>query len=261
MTTAHFSPRRISGLGIWLGLGALAFAGCGRDNERSPTTQPSTGPAQPAPDPTTPPAQPGSAAATANSISGTVVETMNSGGYTYAKIDDGKAQLWVAGPETALAIGTKIGNVTGTPMPGFHSDTLKRTFEQLSFIDAFPITGSAGPNPHGVPAAAVAMEKLERVAGGKTVAEIYAEKDTLVGKEVAVRGKVVKVNNAILNRNWVRLQDGTGSAGTNELMVTTSATVTKDDIVVVRGKVATNKELGAGYKYAVLVEGAAISSK
>jgi hypothetical protein len=143
-------------------------------------------------------------------------------------------------------------------------------------VSAFEVAGGAAANPHGAGVAAPAMpnphgagpaastapgEKIAPATGGKTVADVFASKNALAGKPVVVRGKVVKVNNGILGRNWVHLQDGTGTAGTNDLMVTTSATVARGDIVTVHGNVATNKDFGAGYSYAVLVEDATIQDK
>jgi len=211
---------------------------------------------------------------TGDQISGTVLETMPASTYTYAKLDSGGKEVWIAGPETKLVVGAKIGPVHGTLMTGFHSDTLNRTFDQLYFIASYPITGSAPPNPHGAdmtatapttagtpPVVAATVEKIAPVEGGTTIADLYAGKATLGGKPVIVHGKVVKVNNGIMGRNWIHLQDGSGAAGTNDLTVTTSATAAKGDVVVVRGKVVTNKDFGAGYSYPVLIEDAAIAAK
>jgi len=252
-----------------LGLCAtLALAGCTKEpptqsapapsetTAAAPTTAAPGGMAAPAPAPASEP-----------SIGGTVVETMNSGGYTYAKLDPGG--VWVAGPETPLTVGAKVDKLEGTLMPNFRSETLNRTFDQIYFVGSFGAlagvaAGAATTEAKAGPAAAPdkpAAVKLERVAGGKTIAEIFAGKDALAGKPVAVRGNVVKVNNGIMGRNWIHLQDGTGAAGTNDLTVTTSATAAKGDVVVVRGNVATNKDFGAGYKYPVLIEDAAIAAK
>jgi len=252
---------------------ALALAGCTKDRPEGtqlppPSAAPAPGvtaaapaPSAPAPTPAAPPAAP--PAADEGSVSGTVVETMSSGGYTYAKLDHGGTQVWTAGPETPLAVGAEIAKVSGTLMTGFRSTTLNRTFDQIYFVTSFTVTGGAMQNPHGAPAVAATPpgEKITPAAGGKTVAEVFAGKDGLAGKPVVVRGKVVKVNNGILGRNWVHVQDGTGGAGTSDLMVTTSASATKGDVVVVRGTVAINKDFGAGYSYAVLVEDATIAAK
>jgi len=269
-----------------LGLCAtLSLAGCTKEPPKqsaapAPTESMSSVPAPTAaPGATAPtaPAAPAAPAATEGpALAGTVVETMNSGGYTYAKLDQGGgATVWVAGPETPLKVGSKLDKLDGTLMPNFRSQTLNRTFDQIYFIGSFGVAGAAAdphaageaktappaaPDKPAAPAAPVGA-KVERVPGGKTVAEIFAGKDALAGKPVAVRGNVVKVNNGIMGRNWIHLQDGSGAAGTNDLTVTTSATAAKGDVVVVRGTVVTNKDFGAGYSYPVLIEDAAIAAK
>jgi hypothetical protein len=242
----------------------IMLAGCTRDAPRAepserPVSQPApvaqpTGiapPAMTAPAPVAPPAD-------SARLEGTVVETMDAGGYTYAKLDSGAKPVWVAGPETKLAVGMKLGAMSGTLMTGFRSSTLNRTFDEIYFIASFPISGAAIP---AKPAPMTATEKIEPAAGGQTIAQVFANVTSLAGKPVVVRGKVVKVNNQILDHNWLHIQDGTGAAGTNDLTVTTAATVALGDVVVVRGKLVTNKDFGAGYTYAVLIEEAAVSPK
>src|SRR5471032_1031795 len=60
------------------------------------------------------PAEPSPAAVAADGISGTVVETMSAGGYTYARLDHAGTQMWVAGPETPLTVGTKLDRMEGS---------------------------------------------------------------------------------------------------------------------------------------------------
>lgn len=202
-----------------------------------------------------------------DSISGTVLETMDSGGYTYAKIDRGGSQVWTAGPASKLVVGAHVGAVTGTLMSGFRSETLNRTFDQIYFVSSFPgAAGAAAANPHAgtaapAPANTEKMEKIEPVTGGTTIADVFASKDALAGKAVVVRGKIVKLNNEIMGRNWIHLRDGTGGAGTNDLLITTTATAALGDVVVARGTLATHKDFGGGYKYDVVVESATLAAK
>ena len=91
-----------------------------------------------------------------------------------------------------------------------------------------------------------------------TIAALYKQKTQLVGKSVSVRGKVVKVNNSIMGRNWVHLQDGTGDKSTNDLTVTSNQTAAVGDQITITGKVVIDKDFGAGYAYPVLVEEASI---
>ncbi|MCC6207342.1 MAG: hypothetical protein IT488_04240 [Gammaproteobacteria bacterium] len=58
----------------------------------------------------------------------------------------------------------------------------------------------------------------------KTVEQIYQERATLSGKQVAVHGKVVKVNNHIMNKNFLHIQDGTGKEDSNDVTVTSEQT-------------------------------------
>ena len=88
----------------------------------------------------------------------------------------------------------------------------------------------------------------------KTVGDVYAGQDSLGGKEVAVRGKVVKFSAQIMGKNWVHVQDGTGQAGSNDLTVTTADNAKVGDTVLVTGKITLKKDFGMGYKYDLIIE-------
>ena len=64
----------------------------------------------------------------------------------------------------------------------------------------------------------------------------------------------------MLGKNWVHLRDGSGSAadGTNDVLVTTQDETKIGDIVLARGTVRTDVNLGSGYSYKVLVEEATL---
>jgi hypothetical protein len=94
----------------------------------------------------------------------------------------------------------------------------------------------------------------------KTIADVYQDKAALAGQPVTIHGKVVKVNNSIMNRNWLHLQDGSGdaAAGTNDIAVTSDATAAMGDEITITGTVAVDLDFGAGYKYPLLIEKATI---
>ena len=118
----------------------------------------------------------------------------------------------------------------------------------------------AHPAPVAQPAAEVDLAGIAKAEGGKTVGEIYAEKDTLADQPVAVRGKVVKVNADIMGKNWIHVQDGSGTEGANDLTVTTAGTLPNvGDTVLVSGKLSLNKDFGMGYQYPVIVEDAEVT--
>jgi hypothetical protein len=107
-----------------------------------------------------------------------------------------------------------------------------------------------GAEPHPMPAVATAVDLsgIAKADGGKTIAEVFAEKAALAGQKVVIRAKVVKANPNIMGKNWLHVRDGSGSEGTNDLTVTTGGTVPNvGDTVLVKGTVALNKDFGMGY--------------
>jgi hypothetical protein len=91
-----------------------------------------------------------------------------------------------------------------------------------------------------------------------SVAEIFANSKKLNGKIVRVRGKVVRYNPAIMGKNWIHIQDGTGDPmhNTHDLVATSTETAKVGEVITVEGKLAANKDFGAGYTYAAIIEGA-----
>ena len=95
----------------------------------------------------------------------------------------------------------------------------------------------------------------------KTVAALNQNKAALVGKTISAKGKVVKVNNGIMGRNFVHVQDGTGDASNNNLIVTSKQTAKVGDQVTISGVVALNRDFGSGYAYPLLIEDARITPR
>lgn len=222
------------------------------------------------------PAQAAVPAAAPGTITGTIAETMNSGGYTYARVQATPKDVWIASTELPIKIGDRMTAAIDMPMENFNSKTLNRSFPLIYFVSGVTRDGEArAMQPamadalapaasHGGATASAAPQVVESIApapGGVTIAQIWAQRQALSGKVVVLRGKVVKVNNAIMGSNWFHLQDGSGIAkdGTNDLTVTTSATVNVGDIVTISGTLATGKDFGSGYAYDAIVEKATVT--
>jgi hypothetical protein len=94
--------------------------------------------------------------------------------------------------------------------------------------------------------------------GLKTVADINGGGAALAGQTVSAQGKVVKVLNGIMKRNFIHVQDGTGDANSNDLIVTSKQSARVGDQVTITGVVAVNRDFGRGYLYPLLVEDASI---
>lgn len=88
----------------------------------------------------------------------------------------------------------------------------------------------------------------------KTVEQVFAEKATLSGKYIHISGKVVKVNNGIMGKNFLHIQDGTGTEGTNDITVTSQETAKLGDMLEIEALVTTNRDFGMGYSYPVILE-------
>lgn len=73
---------------------------------------------------------------------GEVQETMNSGGYTYVQVTAGDQTLWLAGPETELAVGATVTWNGGMRMVNFGSRTLNRTFDEIYFVTDLAVVPS-----------------------------------------------------------------------------------------------------------------------
>lgn len=223
--------------------------------------------------------------ASAGDLTGTVVETMNSGGYTYLLIKTPAGEKkWAAVTQTKVKKGDKATVVNSMDMKNFTSDTLKRTFDVIAFgslgdgaAPAAAAAPAADPHAgamkggksampagmsHGGRAADTGPIKVAKAAGpdGRTVAEVYAQKNELKGKEVVVSGKVVKYNAGILDRNWAHLRDGSGNAkdGSDDITVLLKNEAALGQVITARGKVVLNKDLGGMYKFPVCLEDAVL---
>jgi hypothetical protein len=215
---------------------------------------------------------------------GTVMETMNSGGYTYVLLDQGDATIWVAGPEMSVELGQKMSTGDGMAMNNFHSRTLDRKFDTIYFVNTLSgtagghaatgmsaMSGMSGKDPHaGVPGykgqphgGGTLIPQGKPEAGtikkaGYTIEEIYFQPAVLKGQDVEVRGVVTRFNGGIMGSNWIHIMDGTGQSGTDDLILTTQDQCAAGDQILITGRLVTDKDLGAGYFFPVLIENANI---
>jgi hypothetical protein len=213
---------------------------------------------------------------------GTVIETMSSGGYTYVQVDNGKEKIWAAAPQFKVAAGEKVSVPKGLPMRNYHSAALNRDFPLVNFVgsiggdkvssmSARDLSAEGSSEPEDVPlpegrhpktvAAGSVEEAKASPAGIRRVGEIIAWRSDLSGKEVSVRGRVVKYTPQVMGKNWLHIQDGSGPAGSNDLTVTTDAEAKVGDAVLVKGVITTNKDFGMGYKINVIIEDAKITAE
>ncbi len=246
-----------------------------------PVVPPPSDPAKVAPAPTA------SAAGTAapNSpppVKGVVLERIDASSYSYLRLKTERGEEWAAVPKATVSKGDEVSIVNPMVMKDFEGKAIGRKFDRIYFGELGGAGSSAMAAAHaaagvtapsgsmgkgaipghkaGTVAAADAGVKVTKAEGpdARTIAEVWAGKDELGGKEVTVRGKVVKYTPRVMGKNWIHIQDGTGNPddATHDLAVTTTGEAAVGDIVTVHGKIALHKDFGAGYVYDLLVEDA-----
>ena len=201
-----------------------------------------------------------------------VVETMSSAGYTYIRVEEDGVNYWIALPQTEVSVGEQISFYEQMLMEGFTSRSLNRTFDRILFVEAInkgselPTQAKASPSPnkqtleqHFAPQQ---TKELGKPVGQFSIREIFEKKTELNGKVIEVKGKIVKISQQIMGRDWVHIEDGTGTAleKNNKLIFRSlRAGATIDDEVVAKGVLFTDKDFGYGYYYPVIVEDAVFS--
>lgn len=198
-----------------------------------------------------------------------VKEVIQTNNYTYLNTDENGKLQWIAVPKIEAAIDDIYYFQGGLEMKDFNSKELGRTFESVVFLNGL-ISPEIAEGGKTVLNQSVQMAKSESkkeditinpAEGGITIGELLANKGEYASKVVRIRGQVIKYNSGILKKNWLHLQDGSGSSGDFDLTVTTDSEVKVNDIITVEGIITLDKDFGAGYFYSILMENARIIEK
>lgn len=197
-----------------------------------------------------------------------VEEVLQASAYTYLRVSENGKEDWLAITKNPnIEVGQTIFYKDAMEMKNFHSTDLDRDFESVWFVQSVstqpmetnPTMGAASPHSNVKPEPDEKIS-IDPVEGGITIAQLFDNEKSYEGKSVKIRGKVVKVNNGIMGRNWLHIQDGTGDDNNYDLTVTTDDKASVGEIVVVEGYVTLNKDFGSGYKYDVILENSKISN-
>ena len=204
------------------------------------------------------------------SVKGEVLEVKDVESYTYLRIKTKDGETWAAVGKAPVKTGAQVTIENATVMNNFESKSLKKTFPSILFGNLAGASGSTAAASAEMATAHAGIAKAADVgdvrvpkatgANARTVAEIVTKAADLKDKPVLVRGKIVKYNPGIMEKNWIHLRDGSGSAtdNSNDVLVTTQSGAKVGDVVTVKGVVRVNKDFGSGYTYKVLVEDATL---
>lgn len=217
----------------------------------------------------------GAPIAPGSTITGTLREQIPVGPYVYVRLETVDGELWAAVNKAPLTVGKPVTVYNVMLMENFQSPTLSRSFPRIYFgalePPGTPPTEQGGAAPGGPPDAmpggdqvgtpAAVDAKIGPIAratgaNARTIDEVHALRKGLAGATVVVRGVVVKYNEGVMGKNWIHIQDGTGSAaaGTHDLTATSLDRARVGDTVTVTGTLRLDKDFGAGYVYPLVLE-------
>ena len=198
-----------------------------------------------------------------------VLEVLQTSSYTYLRVEKNEVEQWIAVLRDEYNQGDLVYFTPGLEMKNFKSPELNRTFETVYFVQEIsnkPLEmqkpaqmppqgqgGVTGSEPKK-PVLTKLDIKIDTPQGGVTIAEIYANRKNYEGKIIKVKGQVTKVNEGIMGRNWVHIQDGTADGENFDLTVTTDDGPMVGEIITFSGTLNLNKDFGAGYTYEVILE-------
>lgn len=211
---------------------------------------------------------------------GPVLESHDAAGYTYLRIKTVDGERWAAVAQARVAKGETVKVDVQMMVDKFESKTLNRKFDSIAFgtiagrATALPpqqAMRNSAPKSMPSPMTSAAQHmtapgapsvSVPRAEGkdARTIGELLTSRASLDGQSVTLRGKVVKFNSGIMGKNWMHLRDGSKGTGDDaDITVTTDAVAAVGDVVTVKGKVSVDKDFGAGYRYALIIENAAVS--
>ncbi len=198
-----------------------------------------------------------------------VTEVIQTSNYTYLKVKENSVEKWVAVTKQDINKGDVFYYEGALEMTDFNSKELNRTFDVIYFISQMSKTpfaeekqGSSMPGHSGK----LNTEKSGNITISKsgneiTIGQLFSKKAEYAGKEIEIRGIVVKVNEGVMDRNWIHIQDGTGSDEGFDLTITSQDLPAENDEVVFKGVISVGKDFGSGYFYDVIMEKAVLIKK
>tara|TARA_R110001583_G_scaffold188700_1_gene351072 strand:+ start:241 stop:951 length:711 start_codon:yes stop_codon:yes gene_type:complete len=196
------------------------------------------------------------------SIHKIVVDEMKDGGsYAYINVTEDGNKYWMAIPNTDVKIGGTYYYDGGMIMKDFESEHLNKTFKSIIFAEGIRETEKMIQNEVSDPHVNSTTENsnevvvnIEQPKGGISLETLFSKKESFENKSITVKGKIVKVNNGILDKNWIHIVDGTQFENEKNLTVTTLEVLKVGDTVTFKGVIALKKDFGYGYVYDILLE-------
>lgn len=192
-----------------------------------------------------------------------VEEVIQTSNYTYLKVSENNAQFWMAVNHQEAVPGEVYYYEQALEMNNFNSKELNRTFESIFFVQGLSkeqsVAEAQTPQAMKPVKNADAMKEGISIApaeSGLSIAKLYADRSSFEGKKIKMKGQVVKMNEGVMGKNWIHIQDGTVDSENFDLTVTTLDNVKLDEVVTFEGSISLKKDFGYGYFYELIMEDA-----
>jgi len=197
-----------------------------------------------------------------------VKETLQTERYSYALVTENGKESWIAVSKQDLVVGDTYFFRGGLRKTQFQSQELEKVFDEIVLVSSIV---NAKEHPGGTMNSENKMqsESKNESDDAKSISEkpkdaislksLISNKSKFEGKEVIIHGKCVKANYQIMGMNWYHIQDGTKESNKNmDLTITSQENIQIGDEVSFKGTIQLNKDFGAGYKYAIIMEKASL---
>lgn len=193
----------------------------------------------------------------------TIVEAVPTSKYLYMKVTEDGREYWMATSQTAVKTGDVYYYNEALIRYNFESKEMQRVFDTIYLVtqivpeaqaEKLKPLKSITPPPSEASASGDSNFHggMQKLTTSVQIADIFKDPASFKGRQVEISGTCTKINEGILNRNWIHIQDG--SADDKDLVVTSSASVKPGDVIKIRAVVSLDKDFGAGYRYEILLE-------
>lgn len=176
--------------------------------------------------------------------------------YVYVRVKEGEDEFWIAATKQDIQVGKTYFYKKSLLQEHFESKEYNRVFDKLYLVSNL-VSGDHGMEhnmalPEETVSSEVKNSSPVKVEGSMSISDLLKQKTSLAGKRVTVSGRVTKVNNNILGKNWIHIKDG--SKDDFDLVVTSPMTAQIGQVITVQATLTLNKDFGSGYSYELILE-------
>ena len=188
----------------------------------------------------------------------TINEVLPTEKYVYLNVTEGEEKFWIATGKKEVKVGESYFYRGGLLKTNFESKEYNRIFDKVYLVaEIMPsshgmhsIDGNQADIGDGNPSVNNPLPKSNQKS--LKIAELVKNKTKYGDQFIQLSGECTKINPSIMGRNWIHLKDG--SKDDYDLVVTSNETIAVGQFVTMIGKVALDKDFGAGYTYDIIVE-------